>query len=186
MKELEADVAGIVKELESKEKRQDELLVLTRSLVRSCSLCIKMIHGEKFGEAGKEAKKADSLIARIRKADAGFRNVVMQSYQEYAEMRILLGLIDDGKIPRYAKLGVPYEAYLNGLCDCAGELRREMLEELRRGKKKKAEGHFTRMKEIYNALLAIRFSNSLLPGFRRKQDVARIQLEQARSEILRR
>ena len=59
-----------------------------------------------------------------------------------------------------------------------------MYESLRHGKKKDAEGYFQMMEGIYDALLPLRFSNSVLPEFRRKQDVARIQIEQARGELL--
>ena len=48
-----------------------------------------------------------------------------------------------------------------------------------------AERYFELASGIYEELLPIRFSNSLLPNFRKKQDVARSQVEQARSELVR-
>jgi translin len=87
--------------------------------------------------------------------------------------------------PTYSELGMPFEPYLLGLCDLVGELRREMLEMLKKGKKKEAEKYFELMSGIYDELMPIRFSNSLLPNFRKKQDVARGQVEQARSELVR-
>ena len=45
-------------------------------------------------------------------------------------------------------------------------------------------GMFDAMEKIYEAVEPFQFSNSILPNFRRKQDVARRQIEQARSEIL--
>ena len=71
-----------------------------------------------------------------------------------------------------------------GLLDSVGELKREMYESIRKGKKKDAERYFALMEEIFDALLPLRFSNAVLPDFRRKQDVARIQIEQARGELL--
>jgi len=63
-------------------------------------------------------------------------------------------------------------------------LKREMYESIRKNKKKDAEKYFALMEEIFDALLPLRFSNAILPEFRRKQDVARIQIEQARGELL--
>jgi len=40
------------------------------------------------------------------------------------------------------------------------------------------------MKGIYDSTRSMRFANSLVPDFRHKQDTARIQLENAGSEIL--
>ena len=68
-----------------------------------------------------------------------------------------------------------------------GELKREMYESLRRkGHRKGAESYFKMMPggHFTTLLLPLRFSNAVLPEFRRKQDVARIQLEQARRIIV--
>ncbi len=104
--------------------------------------------------------------------------------QEYSEARILLFAIEKKDLPGSDELGVTPEAYLSGLLDCMGELKREMYESLRKGKRKDAEYFFSLMEKIYDELLPLKFSNALLPDFRRKQDVARIQIEQARGELL--
>jgi predicted translin family RNA/ssDNA-binding protein len=41
------------------------------------------------------------------------------------------------------------------------------------------------MVDIYDSTLHLRFANAVLPDFRRKQDSARIQVENTASEILR-
>ena len=63
------------------------------------------------------------------------------------------------------------EAYLTGLLDATGELKREMYESLRHNKKSDEEKYFEMMEGIYDELLSLRFSNAVLPEFRRKQDV---------------
>ncbi len=68
--------------------------------------------------------------------------------------------------------------------DVMGELKREILEELRRGNLKKAENYFNKMRLIYDDTRSLRFAEAVLNGFRRKQDTARIQVESAGSEIL--
>ncbi|QLJ52272.1 MAG: hypothetical protein Sv326_0097 [Candidatus Fermentimicrarchaeum limneticum] len=184
MSKLDSSIGKIVKILEGEEKEQDELLRLTREIVRGCSVAIKCIHSKELKECEKQIEAVERMVEKMRKAD-GFENITMQAYQEYAEARVLLSVIGRKDIPTYEELKIPFKAYLLGLLDCVGELRREMLEELKRGDKKKADYYFSKMDELYEALLPLRFSNSLLPNFRRKQDVARMQLEQARSELLR-
>ena len=183
MGKLEASIDRVVRILEKEEKEQDELLRLSREIIRGCSVSIKCIHSKEVNECEKQIKVVEKLVEKMRKADC-FENIALQAYQEYCEARVLLAIIKGEEIPTYDELRVPYKAYLLGLLDCVGELRREMLEELKRGDKKKADYYFSKMDELYEALLPLRFSNSLLPNFRRKQDVARMQLEQARSEIL--
>ena len=129
-------------------------------------------------------REVERLVKEARALDEEFENITAIAYQEYCEAKTLLALIGKKKIPSYEELSIPFELYLLGLCDVVGELRREMLEEMKRDNTKLAEYYFDRMSEIYEAMLPIRFSNSLLPQFRKKQDVARGQVEHARSELL--
>jgi translin len=184
MSKLESSVARIVKILEKEEGKQDELLRLSRETVRGCSVAIKCIHSKELKECETQMGIVERLVEKIRKAE-DFENITLQAYQEYVEAKVLLSIIKREEIQIYDELKIPFKAYLLGLLDCVGELRREMLEELKRGDRKKAEYYFSKMDELYEALLPVRFSNSLIPNFRRKQDVARMQIEQARSELLR-
>ena len=184
MSKLEGSIGKMVKILEKEEREQDKVLKLSREIVRGCSVAIKCIHSKEFKECERQMDTVEKLVKKIGDAE-GFENITLQAYQEYVEARVLLSVIGREETPTYDELKIPFKAYLLGLLDCVGELRREMLEELKRGDKKKADYYFSRMDELYEALLPVRFSNSLIPNFRRKQDVARMQIEQARSELLR-
>ncbi|VVC03702.1 Translin family protein [Candidatus Burarchaeum australiense] len=183
--ELEESIAEMVRELKARELKQDELLKLTRELVRECANAIKAIHAREMKIAKAHVAKADELVAKVKAIEKNFEHISSQSLQEYVEIKVLDALVSGGKLPTYKKLEVPFEVYLTGLCDVIGELRREMLEALKEGKKKEAKKFFEQMNDIYESMLPLRFSNSLLPNFRRKQDVARGQVEHARSELLR-
>ncbi|MEM4389680.1 MAG: hypothetical protein QXG98_03375 [Candidatus Micrarchaeia archaeon] len=185
MMELERSIQEIIAELRKRERAQDELLRETREIVRGCSVCIKHIHAGEIKEAEKKLAEVERVLKRASRISGGFEHILATPRQEYAEAKVLLLLIQGKRVPDFKKLGVPFESYLLGLLDCVGELRREMLEALKRGDRQKAERMFELMNGIYEAVLPIRFSESLLPGFRRKQDVARAQVEQARSELLR-
>ena len=68
--------------------------------------------------------------------------------------------------------------------DVVGELKRESLISLRNNNTDEAKRYFSFMEYIYDATRSIRFAEAILPGFRKKQDVARIQIENAGSDIL--
>jgi len=181
--ELSKDIEKIVKELEKREKEQDRILGSTRQIIRHCSNGIKLIHAGKVKEAKQEISQAEKKLAPLANTER-FSYLLSQVYQEIAEGKLLLAAVEKKPLPSWKQMKMPFEAYLLGLCDFVGELRREMLEMLKIGKKKEAERYFEMMSSIYDELLPIRFSNSLLPNFRKKQDVARRQVEQARSELV--
>ncbi len=178
-------IKKIEKTLMNKENELDAVLSKNRIVVRSCSNSIKAIHSGNMKEAKKHLKEAEEGLSKIRKYEKKFPAQLNHVLQEYAEAKIVLSAVEKGKIPSFDELKVGEIPYLNGLLDATGELKREMYESLRHGKKKKAEKYFEMMEMIYDELLPLRFSNSVLPEFRRKQDVARHQIEQARGELLR-
>jgi translin len=185
MKSIEREIAKMTTELKRSEGKQDELLRLTRELVRECSIGIKLAHSWDLPGAEAQLSKAKAMVQRAKKLEGGFKHITSQSYQEYAEIAILMAIVKRKEPPTHRTLKIPFESYMTGLMDCVGELRRQMLEELRKGRREEADYYFEEMSRIYEATLPLRFSNSILPNFRKKQDVARAQVESARSELLR-
>lgn len=171
--------------LSQREKKLDEVLSVNRKIVRSCSNSIKAIHSHDLTTAKKHLKEAEVGLKKIRKYQPDFPSQLNHVLQEYAEARIVLSAVESKKIPSHKQLDVGDVSYLLGLLDATGELKREMYEALRHNKRKDAEYYFEMMEGIYDELLSLRFSNAVLPEFRRKQDVARIQIEHARGELLR-
>ena len=64
-----------------------------------------------------------------------------------------------------------------GMMDVFGELKREIIGSLSEGDVKSARSYYSLMVEMFDATRSIRFAEAVLQGFRRKQDVARIQME---------
>lgn len=182
---LNLKIEEIVSALEKKEKAHDEVISKTRPLVRRCANAIKMLHFEDAGGAKKELVELDKGLAKLPSYGGSWDYLLEPIWQEAVEAKLLMAAIEHWAIPDYKRLKVPPQVYLLGLCDAIGEFRRQMLEEIKRGKPAEAEYYFDLMQDAYEQISVIRFSNSILPNFRRKQDVARGQLEMARSEILR-
>ncbi len=158
--------------LEKKEKDLDKFMKNKRKMLRHLSKSIKYIHMKKYKRAEQEIKKVEKI--------GDFQDLIVQ--QEYVEAKALLYLIKNDKILDY-KGEVEPEAYVLGMFDLIGEIKREMYEYLRKGDLRKAKKYFNFMNEIYDSLLELNFSNLLIPEFRRKQDIARIQIDQANSVI---
>ncbi len=181
---LSLGIEKIEKKLSEKETELDAVLVASRTIVRSCSNTIKSLHAHDLKAAKKHLDEAETELSKIMKMEAKFPSQMNHILQEYAEARIVFSAVESGKIPSFGELGINEISYLNGLLDSIGELKREMYESIRHGKKKDAVAYFEMMEAIYDELLPLRFSNSVLPEFRRKQDVGRMQIEQARGELL--
>lgn len=178
------DIIEIEKRLMEKENAMDRISTDGRIVIRACSNAIKAIHSRDQKAAIKYLKEAEKGVKKMKQFVLLFPAQTNHIMQEYAEAVIVFMAVVKRKIPSIKEIGVDDVSYLNGLLDAVGELKREMYEALRRNERKEAERFFSFMEEIYDSLLPLRFSNSVLPDFRRKQDVARIQIEQARGELL--
>ncbi|MEM2963607.1 MAG: hypothetical protein QXW70_04140 [Candidatus Anstonellales archaeon] len=183
MAKIDIGIEKIVKRLSKLEKTQDKIIPRIREIVRFCSNAIKLMHGGKISQAKKMVDKAKKILSNVKKEEK-LSYMFLQAEQEVVEASILLSIIENKSIPKAEELGVEDSSYLTGICDCVGELRRQMLEQLKKGRKKEALRYFEVMDAIADELVAIRFSDSLVRGFRQKQDIVRSQLERARSEIL--
>jgi translin len=86
----------------------------------------------------------------------------------------LAGILED--------IGVPPEAYVLGLGDVMGELRRLVLTELKNGNIDGAEKYLQSMETSFEVLMGFNYPDSMLP-VRRKQDVARGLIERTRGEV---
>src|SRR3989338_1689419 len=180
---MDLEIKKIEQMLLKKEEEFDNIHSQTRIVVRNCSNAIKSIHGKDLKQAKKYIKEAEDELSKLMKFEEEFKSHIHHILQEYAEAKIILAIIEDMRIPTFEDLKMPPEPYLTALLDSIGEIKREMYESLRHGDKKSAEKYFELMENIYDELLPLRFSNSVLPEFRRKQDKVRMQIEQARGEL---
>jgi translin len=80
-------------------------------------------------------------------------------------------------------LGVDPVAYLHGLGEAVGELRRYLLDSLRKGDLSRGEELLSAMDDIYNILVTIDFPDAITGGLRRITDMVRGVLERTRSDL---
>lgn len=170
--------------IEARQARYDQVIIESRMVIRHSAELITALHNSDYSKAEEIRLRLKDEVARLMKNDKGFEYNAMQAYQEYSEAMLFLGVKKKGRLPGYKEVGVSIEPYLLGLMDLVGELRREVTEALNSGDLHRAESHFELIKRIYDYTRPVRVSDAILPGFRRKQDVARIQVENAGLEIL--
>lgn len=184
MDKLDGEIEDISKYLTEKQAGFDKVMTMSRDIIRDAGQAITMMHNDDKDKAQEKLSSMADTVSELKKVDSEYRYHTLQAYQEYAEAFIFAEIKNKRKIPGIRSVGVGEEAYLLGLMDVEGELKREILESLRADKLKEAEWYFETMKRIYDITRRLRFAEAVLGGFRKKQDTARIQIENAGSEIL--
>jgi len=78
---------------------------------------------------------------------------------------------------------VEAQAYLNGLGEAVGELRRHLLDMLRQGDLARCEETLAAMSDIYDALVTMDYPEAVTGGLRRTTDAVRATLERTRGDF---
>ncbi|MEM2879738.1 MAG: hypothetical protein QXU19_03965 [Candidatus Bathyarchaeia archaeon] len=188
MTTLKAILKRIRQELKGKEKIRERIQEDMRKVASISKQAILFIHQRKFREAKRLLTKAKEIISRLNEMEkehpdiihGGLFNVALQ---EYAEANIFLTLIEENRFITPVEINVPSMDYVLGLADVIGEYRRLALDALREGDVKKSEECLRVMDEIYTELMAMDEAYMLVPGLRRKCDIARKIIETTRGDV---
>lgn len=183
---------SILKEVKNELKEKEELKESTQTQIRKAAShskqAILLIHQEKIEEAEKLLEKTKETISKLNKALETHQEIVnyglfSAARQEYSEATILLNLVKKSKFASHKDICISPVDYVLGLADVIGELRRLALDAVRTGNVKKGENALQTMDEIYVELMALDEVYMLVPGLRRKCDVARKIIDITRGDI---
>jgi len=182
-----SDMHQIQTELLSYDKAREQLQTLTRSVTRLCSWAIIQVHRGNLSQANKTISDAkDSLnelqILLTSHSELPQFGQVLVAFQEYAEAKLIYHLKKTGKVATLREVGTGSTAYLLGMLDFVGEMRRMILDSLRHGDAEKAQKLLSAMESIYEDLMSLDRA-SILPNFRHKLDAARRILETTRGDV---
>lgn len=175
-------------ELESRNRARERALSNSRELVRTCANSIRAVHRGEFDNARsllESARKlSDTLIQDLQPfPDLYWTGYVQDAQKEYVEGETTYALIRGEPPPRPESLGVAVAPFLNGLAESVGELRRYILDQLRRGELSRAEAILITMDEIYSLLVTMDYPDALTGGLRRTTDSARAIMERTRGDL---
>jgi len=182
--------ARIRENFEVKDSIREEGLKISREVVRECRKASFALHNQDFEKADKSIKAAGEALEKLKvlfkgHADIYHAGFVEHAQQEYAEVSVLSSLFkEDKNIPSPDDLRVEYAAYLNGLGDVVGELRRHVLDLIRDESFEKAETFLGIMENIHAMLMDFDYPDAITRGLRRKTDVSRSLLEKTRGDVV--
>ncbi len=174
--------------LAAKDAAREKALPICREAIRYCSQSIRSIHRQEFDEAAKLLASAKDLLTEAERALADSPDVINTGFlrdaqKEYAEGAALLRLVTGQPTPAPTELGVDSAAYLNGIGETVGELRRYLLDSMRRGDLSRGEDLLGSMDDIYSVLVTMDFPDAITGGLRRTTDMVRGVLERTRSDL---
>lgn len=181
-----ADAARAV--LDERHEAREVALRVSRRIIQACAASIRAVHREEFDDASRLADEAKTHLAEGEAAvaehpDLRYAGYYSDAAKEYAEARITLALVRGDVLPMPEEVGVEVAPYLNGLAEAASELRRRLLDVLRRGELDHSEELLSAMDEIYTLLVTMDYPDAVSGGLRRRTDALRAVLERTRGDV---
>ena len=185
---LDEIVQGIRESLAVRHRARETAFTLSREVIRGAANTIRAVHREELERARGLLTETRGLLVRIEEAVAEHPELRHAGYvddaqKEYAEAAITLALVSGMPLPDPASLGVGGAPYLNGMAEAASELRRHLLDLLRRDHLERCETVLNAMDDIYNVLITIDFPEAITGGLRRTTDQLRAVLERTRGDL---
>ncbi len=172
----------------AKDAAREKALPLCREVIRNCSNAIRAVHRQEFDLAKELLQSAHNLLDEVKKAVASYgefnnRGFVRDAQKEFAEGSVTLALVTGNQLPHPDELGIGCAAYLNGMGEAVGELRRYLLDGIRGGDLSRGEELLSVMDDIYSILVTMDFPDAITGGLRRTTDMVRGVLERTRSDL---
>lgn len=182
---LEAAVRG---ELDEKFAARELALKNCRKIIQSASKAIRALHRGDVDAADELIAGGRALIDEAEAPLKEHRDIYHAGFfydavKEYAEAELTRALVLHKPLPLPAELGLHAVPYLKGLGEAVGELRRRLLDQLRKGNLAEAEDTFADMEVIHDLLAALDYPDGMTSGLRRTTDVARSLIERSRADL---
>lgn len=172
----------------AKNDKRDAALERSRALIRHCANSIRATHRDERELAREHIAAAKEIVAAIRAdlhefPDLYYTGYTQDGLKEFAEANIVYALVGNEPLPEPEAIGVEYAAYLNGLGEAAGELRRRCLDIIRHDHSDEAERLLESMDDIYSLLVTVDYPDAITGGLRRTTDMVRGVTERTRGDI---
>ena len=177
-----------IEQLTLRNRAREKALAASRQVIRYSANAIRAVHRGEFDEARRGIEQAalrlsETTPIRQENPEIYFAGFMADARKEFSEANITLALIEGGPIPRPGDLGVDPSSFLNGMADVIGELRRYILDELRRDSFDRCQEFMDLMDEIYSILMSVDFPEAVTGGLRHSTDQMRGVLERTRGDL---
>lgn len=167
---------------------REAALTTSRTAIRAAADAIRATHRGELDAADARVAEARTALAEAVAASAPFPEVqhagfVADAAKEVAEAVLTRAACTGAPLPGPAAVGDDDTAWLHGLAETVGELRRSCLDRVRDGDLGAAEGRLTTMQAILEVLVTIDVPDGLTRGLRRATDAARAITERTRGDL---
>ena len=173
----------------AKDAAREKALHLSREIIRYSATTIRAVHRQEKVNAEKLLDSAKALLKELsddvlqKNNDLAYAGFVHDAQKELTEASCTLAIVSSKPLPEPEALGVSYPAYLNGLGEAVGELRRYILDSLRRNDLSRCEELLSTMDDIYSVIMTMDFPDGITYGLRRTSDAIRGILERTRGDL---
>jgi translin len=174
----------------AKSSARDEAIARSRELIRHCAEAIRAMHRREWDKAEAKLTQARTVADEMRACIATYPDLYHSGYsqdalKELVEACCMQAIVRGEELPSAEGLNVEHATYLNGLGEAATELRRFILDILRRedGDMAEAERLLEWMDDIYDQLVTFDFPDAITGGLRRQTDIVRGVLERTRGDL---
>jgi translin len=190
MDELNTIADAIRSILVSKNAARDAAISRSRELTRHCAESIRAIHRREWENAAGKLANARAAADELREVVSAYADLYYSGYtqdalKEVVEAFATYAIIRGQALPSPETLNVEPSTYLNGLAEAATELRRFILDILRRenADSDEAERLLEWMDAVYDQLVTFDFPDAITGNLRRQTDVVRGVLERTRGDL---
>ncbi len=176
-KTLERDLNDLV-------ASRDRIYELSRDLRRTSQQAMRRIHAGEHpdGQFQHIRGLTSQLVSEASRRGLEADETVEVALQEAVEANLLFSLVRGKPLPSPESLSVGPVAYLLGLSDLVGEMRRLAVSALSRGHPKEAQATLTQMDEVLSVLMHFDAPRGVI-ALKHKQDTARNLIERMRGEV---
>lgn len=177
-----------LEQFREKHATRERAIQASREVIRTSANAIRAIHRNELGKAKEQVDQASSVVAETKALlvdhpDLYFTGYTQDAQKEYSEARCVYSFIAGEDVPTAEDIGVETASFLNGLAEAASELRRYILDSLRRDDDSRSEELMRLMDDVYNVLVVMDFPDALTGGLRRTTDQLRAVLERTRGDL---
>ena len=186
--DLSRIAAEAIEVLTLRHQAREQALAVSREVIRFSANAIRAVHRGDFDDARQLIDRAGHRLQETRhirdeNPEIYYAGFLSDARKEYAEANITLAVVSRSDIPNPDAIDVDAPSYLNGMAEVIGELRRYILDSLRRDSFDHCEEFMDVMDEIYGILVTIDFPEGVTGGLRRSTDAMRGVLERTRGDL---
>lgn len=176
-------------------EKREFALKLSRDMLKYLRESMRLAHNKQLKESIAQLNKAKFVMDKIKEVCKAEPRITYSGFwldvsKEYAETAIFLWILKrcylnkDESLPTPEKLEVSDEAWILGLCEVVGELKREILTLARRHEFEQAFIFLNIVDEIYMLVSQLSYPSSIIPNLKARIDYVRAILVSAEELLI--